>query len=739
VPSQPDSVWQRLFLPVFIVYSLGLIFWLVLGLLPTLADSFAPVRHWAHTLAASSSPLAGMAARILDAKQNSPGLALEASDGTSVALAYLFSLLNLVLAAILVTRRSRQLVPCLLAFALVGTAATFNKPSHAVFHILGEPWPVKAVHFTFHVVSGVAYLWAVLLFPDGRLPRQVRLEGKPLVAVVAAVTIAVAVVSWRGSFIDHPLFFVVFFGVAVPIFGMAAMALRVADPKASAGERRSARLLGAALLPAFVVGCAWVVARLLQALGVHQAEHLVLSLQSVFPAVFAIVPVVLFAGILRYRLWNINWLLSQGLLYGALAVVVTVAYVIVVAVVGVVAGGGFWTAVLILSLVAVAINPLREFLRARCNRLVYGQVMTPADAVRTMLSSLDHLAPNAELTQLTRTVTQATRARRCELWLVSGDHVLRVAAYPESPGGVVRVPVSQQGDEFAGDMDTAIRFQGRTLGQLRVEVPGDRSLGPVEAALIEDLAAHAGVVAHNAVLNSELARHVALLEEQLDELRASRRRLVAAQDSERRKLERDLHDGAQQSLVAALIGVRMAAALSRQPQLQRAELGQVTELLQDTSTTLSELVSDEGPRVLAEQGLLGGLTAAASVVQRSGQPVQVTGDISPDVPPDVVTAVYFCCLEAIQNATKHAHASQIAVKVSETDGSIVFEISDDGLGFDPSVAARGSGLGNLARRATVVGGDVTVESAPGCGTTVRGWLPLVRAASGDVVRQVDLV
>ncbi len=323
-PATP-STWRtlttrgRLFAPIFTVYILGLIVWLALGLLPTLADSVPPIRHSAETLAASSSPLAGMARRILDAKQTLPGLALEASNRGSVVLAYVFSLLNLVLAVILATRRSRQLVPCLLAFALAGTAATFNKPSHAVFHIIGEPWPVKSVHFAFHVLSGVAYLWAVLLFPDGRLPRQLHLRGKPLVAVAAMVTIVVTIVSWRSSLIDHPVFFVVFFGVAVPIAGLLSQSLRVIDPQATAGERRSARLLGAALLPAFATGLLWLAARMAEALGLHQAHQLELSLQSIFPAVFAVVPVVLFAGILRYRLWNINWLLSQGLLYGSLA------------------------------------------------------------------------------------------------------------------------------------------------------------------------------------------------------------------------------------------------------------------------------------------------------------------------------------------------------------------------------------------------------------------------------------
>jgi signal transduction histidine kinase len=142
--------------------------------------------------------------------------------------------------------------------------------------------------------------------------------------------------------------------------------------------------------------------------------------------------------------------------------------------------------------------------------------------------------------------------------------------------------------------------------------------------------------------------------------------------------------------------------------------------------TLTELVSDEGPRVLAERGLIGALETAADIAGRSGPLVTVTGAIDPDAPSEVVVAVYFCCLEALQNATKHARAARIDVTVSQPGDVIVFEISDDGAGFDPSAAPRGSGLSNLARRAAVVGGDVTVESAPGAGTTVCGRLPLLQ-------------
>ncbi len=718
---------SRIFLVVVGIYIAGLVFWLVLGLLPTLAHVCEPVRNWAMSLAMSSSPLAPMAARILSSDQSMAGMSMDVASTGSVLIAYAFSALNLVLGLILVARRSRELVPQLLALALLGTAATFNKPSHSVFHIIGEPWPVKVVHFMFHIVSGVAYVWAVVLFPDGRLPRQLRLEGKRLAGVVALVTTLIAVVCWRSSFIDHPLFFVVFFGVAVSVAGLCAQALRISDPASSATERRSCRLLGAALLPAFVTGVLWLGARVAGEVGGTVAPgtaHFGTSLENVFPAVFAVVPVVLFFGILRYRLWDIDWLLSRALLYGTLAVVIGAVYVVGVSAIGLGAGGGLWATVVVLSLVAVAVDPLRRWLRGWLNTLFYGQVLSPAQAVQTMLASLDRLTPGTDLSELTRVVVEATRASRCELWLTSGDHLLRVAAFPEEETGPLPPTTCGSYTDERRGLHVPIVFHDRDLGSLFVEFQGNGVLGPVQSALVSNLAAHAGAVVHNAVLNAELARHVTLLSEHVEELRASRRRLVAAQDTERRDLERNLHDGAQQSLVAVLIGLQTAKALKASPERRQAEIDDIRRLLEHTAATLGELISDTGPSALARYGLAGALTEAGQLASRSGVEVRVSSSITSDLAPDVATAVYFCCLEALQNSAKHARATSVVVTLSEGDGVLRFRVSDDGAGFDPSRTGAGSGLGNLGSRVTVIGGDVAVESAPGCGTTVRGSLPI---------------
>src|SRR5262245_20583703 len=269
-----------------------------------------------------------------------------------VLVQYGFSALNFGLGLMLAIRRPGQPVPRLLAFALLGTAATFNMPSHRAFYITGSPWPIAIIHFTFHIVSGGSYLWAVLLFPDGTVPSRVRMSAREQRVAAVVVTVAASLICWRSSFLAHPQFFVIFFGILIPVVGIGAQALRLADRSTDAAHRRAARLLTAALLPALCVAVTWLGARAVRWGGGSLAEaagRLATNLSDLFPAVFAIVPVVLFAGIVRHRLWGIDRVLSRVLVYGAIAVMVSAAYVVAVAFGGWRAGGALWFSVLVLS------------------------------------------------------------------------------------------------------------------------------------------------------------------------------------------------------------------------------------------------------------------------------------------------------------------------------------------------------------------------------------------------------
>ncbi len=719
---------------IFGLYTAALLVWLVLGLLPSVADNVAALRHALATLAAGNGLWAGPAGRVL----HPPADMATRPSGAQVVWQYLFSLLNLVLGLLLMVRRGGELVPRLLGFALLGTAATFNEPSHRVFHILGEPWPITLAHFTFHIVSGVAYLWAVILFPDGVLPPRLRVRPAWLRVWVVGVTAATALICWRSSFLAHPQFFVVFFGVAVPVVGVGAQLLRLADPETPPEDRRLSRLLCAALLPALGVALVWLAARVLAAAGSEAAGRLDVSLQQVFPAAFALVPVALVAGMIRYRLWDLDRALTRVLGYGVLLAVVSAVYVAAVSTGGWLAGGRLWWAVLALSVLAVVIEPIRTFSARWANRVVYGQALSPAEALRTLVDGLQQLTPTGELDQLAAVAVRATRAQECALWVCDGDALVRAAAAPAADEFERRVPLPA-GDAPAAavgaDQTWPVTHQGALLGVLAVCVPGGGALPETDARLLADLAAHAGLLVQNALLTVRLARHVAALSARADQLRTARRQLVAAQDAERRRLERDLHDGAQQALVATIIGVRTLGADGLDAAERDRELAELAELISGVRAELAELGAAPVPRALAELGLAGALRSAASLAARAGLAVDVDVDTiglhgAGDGVDAAQAAVYYCCVEALQNMAKHAGARHGLVQVRVTGGELCFAVVDDGSGFD---AARTgdpvAGLAQLANRLTVLGGSLVVNSAPGQGTRVRGAVPLAEAAA----------
>jgi signal transduction histidine kinase len=244
---------------------------------------------------------------------------------------------------------------------------------------------------------------------------------------------------------------------------------------------------------------------------------------------------------------------------------------------------------------------------------------------------------------------------------------------------------------------------------LTVVKPPNESLTSVEQTLVNDLAGQAALLLANTAL--------------IEDLRASRQRLVAAQDEERRRLERNLHDGAQQQLVALAVGLKLARRTasadpaSAEQMLERLE-GDVGDALEN----LRDLARGVYPPLLADQGLAAAIDAQA---RRSPHPVvRVESDGIGRYPQEVETAVYFCTLEALQNAGKYAHPEEVVVRLREEGGELVFTIEDDGEGFDQATTRLGSGLQNMSDRLEALGGDLLVRSAPGRGTTVEGRVPV---------------
>jgi signal transduction histidine kinase len=272
----------------------------------------------------------------------------------------------------------------------------------------------------------------------------------------------------------------------------------------------------------------------------------------------------------------------------------------------------------------------------------------------------------------------------------------------------------------------AVRDRGDLLGALAVRKPESDPLTPAESRLLDDLAAQAGLVLRNVRLTEELRAN-------LEELQASRQRIVSAQDQERRRLERNIHDGAQQQLVALAVKLRLADGLVERD-VQRAHdlLAQLLSDAQDALENLRDLARGIYPPLLADRGL-----AAALDAQARKSPISVTleSDGIRRYDQEHEAAIYFCALEALQNVAKYASATSVTIRLADRDDRLTFEVIDHGSGFDPKKTGYGTGLQGMADRLAALEGDLEVRSTPGTGTTVVGSLPVrdTDASSGDVV------
>ena len=226
-----------------------------------------------------------------------------------------------------------------------------------------------------------------------------------------------------------------------------------------------------------------------------------------------------------------------------------------------------------------------------------------------------------------------------------------------------------------------------------------------------DLASHAGL----------LLRHVPLIEE----VRASRQRLVAAQDDERRRIERNIHDGAQQQLVALAVKVRLADAMvGRDDEKAHTMLSDLQREANDALENLRDLARGIYPPLLADKGLAAALEAQA---RKSTVPVEVSRDGVGRYPQEIEAAVYFCCLEAVQNAAKYASAGRATIVLATSGEDLTFSVADDGVGFDPALTPSGAGLTNMRDRIEALGGSLDVRSRPGAGTVISGSIPVEAA------------
>ena len=434
----------------------------------------------------------------------------------------------------------------------------------------------------------------------------------------------------------------------------------------------------------------------------------------------------------RYQLFDIDVVISRTVVVAGLAGFITVVYAALVLGVGLLLGDLTDAALpLVIAatvVVAIAFQPLRTRMRRWADRLVYGERATPYEVLSHFSERMRATVATEELIpQLAQLLTQGTGARRATVWMKTGDELRPVASWPEE--AIAAASVGEDGGEpsIPGvDHLAPVEHDGELLGAVTVTMPRAETLTTSEERLVDDVASQAGLVLRNARLTADLV-------DTIKQLRRSRQRLVAAQDEERRRLERDLHDGAQQQIIAIKMKVAAAQQLTERGDDSRAAelLQQVLADTDDAVDSLRDLAHGIYPPLLEAEGLGAALRARTA---KAPIPVSVTANGIGRYSPEIEAAVYFCVLEAAQNAVKYAEAARVGVTVEQEDGRLIFEVADNGNGFDPASESRGRGLVNMADRLDALGGSLDVRSAPGAGTTIVGILtatPIVSEASAD--------
>jgi signal transduction histidine kinase len=400
-------------------------------------------------------------------------------------------------------------------------------------------------------------------------------------------------------------------------------------------------------------------------------------------------------AIFKHGLWNLDVVIKKALVAFVLTLLLAAVGLAIVGMLSFFAFGAT-TGVLVGLLAGVLAWPVLRYARSTARRIVFGDRADPY-AVLTEFSGRvgETYAAEDVLPRMARLLAEGTGATGARVLLRIGSGLEDGARWPEgwtAIGDEHTVPVTDRGEE---------------LGALAVTMPANDPMNPAKEKLVRDLASQAGLVLRNAQL--------------IEEIRASRRRIVSAQDERARKLERDIHDGAQQQLVALGVKMRLLEPLlERDPGRALELVGQLQTDTTDALENLRDLARGIYPPILADRGLSAALEAQA---RKAAVPVHLEPDGVRRYPQEVESAVYFCVLEALQNVGKYAQANDVTVRLRDQNGDLVFEVRDDGVGFDPDGAKAGTGLRGMADRLEAIGGELELTSAPGSGTTIGGRVP----------------
>ncbi|GIM90024.1 sensor histidine kinase [Paractinoplanes toevensis] len=589
-------------------------------------------------------------------------------------------LLTLVLgAAILISgHRDRSMRPFALAL-LAGAGSDLG--------------PVITGDFILPAVSLGAFACALLSYPPTGGPRGPgRDEIVVTVGAIAALGAAVA------AAFPPTLSQVALFGAVLPALALVFLRHRGRDDL-TAIERARIRLLFGILVSAAVI------------------MAVLLLVFVPFPAVRDPAPLVWFS-----HLVPVTVAITASRRASLQAVQRRLGTVLVVALVTVLMGGLFVVLHTVVSApvaavpVAVLLRPVHVRVERRLNRLLYGRRPTPY-SVLARIGAMTRTSPldATDLTRVTEAVGRGLGAHVCRLSVVRPGLSERTYAWTR-PGAsedeaLVTLPITRGGER---------------LGSITVDRSATMGPDTYRSRLVADVADSLGTVLEAYRLRVELERQLRAVRAHSAEIARSRQRLVAEMDAERRRIERDLHDGAQHHLVSLRLAIGLAEhRVSTGTEAAEAHLDRLTARLDEAESILMRTATGVTPPRLAQFGLVEALEAELGLsVTPVGMPA------GRRFPAAIETAVWFCCLEAVNNARRYAPGAPIRLILNRGDDRLEFGVHDDGPGWDmaANTDVPGRGLQNMTARVRALGGMVEVRSDPAAGTRVDGWVPVTRCA-----------
>jgi signal transduction histidine kinase len=645
------------------------------------------------------------------------GTALDTAAGlgvsTSIVWSFypmLWSLSVSLIGALVVSRQPRNALGWV--FTLVGLLITFNSAGsvYAAFALIREhgSWPGGLAiawltsGWLWIPISTLLVVFVPLLFPTGRaLSPRWRFP-----AWLAMVFIVLAGIG--NAFIPGPLSTSTLPGINNPLglvgqttlltnlanVGVIPLFIAVAGAVASLVVRfRRSRGQERQQLKWFVFGgVLFIVPFLMHGSGIP------LQIQSVVLTVFIpALPISMAIAMLKYRLYDIDIVINKSLVFGTLAIFITGVYVGIVVGIGTLVGSAgrsnLALSIVATAIVAVAFQPVREGVQRIANRLVYGKRATPYEVMADFAERMaGALSADEVLPRMAEAAARGVGAKASRIRLL----------LPNGPERVVSWPVTAEIDHF--ERVLPVSYRGEPMGEIAVAKATGEPITPAEGKLLIDLAAQAGLVMHNVRLTVELQRRLAEISAQAVQLRSSRQRIVAAQDEERRHLEETIRRGSEEQLIRIRESLKAAElSLASDPEAAVVALealtGQATAVLEE----LRELARGIYPPVLADEGLA---SALRSHVGRMSPSVAIESDAINRYPSEIEAAIYFCCVEALQDATRPA-----AVRLGGHDGGVDFSISGCG-----PLDGR---LQRMEDRIEALGGSVQFD-----GRTLGGSIPL---------------